>query len=398
MKNQSKFTNQKTVCKMQRWLFITCIILAGVVLACLLAVAGLFDYKIDNALASKFLPKLANTSINEADGTLTNLIGSVYTTSIFGQIIEIIGTAPCIVVTLCALGIFYWNASKIKKTGLKVFTKISMVVLSLFWTMYSCFFQFFPLFIISVVGVQEYANYAPMSHSNVMFLFLVFGLLIGLIFTYATFGLLRKVNPTTMAELLRWAFIVSSASLLSILVVEIAIKPVFQRERFRFIYAFNQVTSLTLKDGRVLTGIDVQNYLNDINVYGGFHDWYKIPVSPHAFKQGNFPFLSEDITKSFPSGHETMAAIGFLSLIILPFTVRQCNTLRTKLICFISAFAGTIIVALGRMVAGAHYLSDTVFGCFIASACLYIFYLLNVRGSKFLDRLTGLQIVNRKKK
>jgi hypothetical protein len=38
-----------------------------------------------------------------------------------------------------------------------------------------------------------------------------------------------------MAELLRYAFILTSASVIAILLVEIAIKPTLQRERFRFL-------------------------------------------------------------------------------------------------------------------------------------------------------------------
>ncbi|GHU51495.1 hypothetical protein FACS189459_7290 [Bacilli bacterium] len=44
-----------------------------------------------------------------------------------------------------------------------------------------------------------------------------------------------------MAELLRYAFIFTSASIIAILLVEIAIKPTLQRERFRFLMAYNNV-------------------------------------------------------------------------------------------------------------------------------------------------------------
>ncbi|MDE7433548.1 MAG: phosphatase PAP2 family protein [Mycoplasmoidaceae bacterium] len=109
-------------------------------------------------------------------------------------------------------------------------------------------------------------------------------------------------------------------------------------------------------------------------------------MAPNTFSQGNLPFISEDITKSFPSGHETMAAVGFYSLIILPLTVRSLNTTKSKIICITTAVAGSGIVAIGRILAGAHYLSDVTMGSFIAIAFLIIFYCSNVYGSKFLNK------------
>ena len=363
--------------------------------AILLVISAFYDFQIDEILAKWLLPTLSNTSVDLNLGAATGQLGQVYTNGPIGRLVETIGTSPCIIITVAACGIFYHNASYMKNARLAKFTKCSMWVLSVGWMIYACFFQFFPLFIISIVGVQNYAAFGPLGTSDAsrftMAMYLVFGCFVGIGCTWAAFKALGRVQSQTMKELLRWAFIASTASLASILVVEIAIKPVVQRERFRFIYALSQVTQLTLKDGTVYTDpTQIQNYFNDINVYGGFHPWWGLVVSPNAFKAGNLPFISEDITKSFPSGHATMAAVGFYSLWVLPLTVKAFNTKKARAWCFWLGICGTAFVGLFRLMAGAHYLSDVLFGSLFAIFFLILSYLMNTRGNNWLNKYTGI--------
>jgi membrane-associated phospholipid phosphatase len=102
-----------------------------------------------------------------------------------------------------------------------------------------------------------------------------------------------------------------------------------------------------------------------------------LPIAPNAFAKGNLPFISEDISKSFPSGHETMAAIGFYSLVLLPYTTTYFNTKKWKALLIPLAIIGSGIVGVGRLMAGAHYLSDVTIGSTIAIGLLTIFYVQN---------------------
>jgi membrane-associated phospholipid phosphatase len=123
---------------------------------------------------------------------------------------------------------------------------------------------------------------------------------------------------------------------------------------------------------------------NDPN--GGFHSWYALPYTPYGYgSTGNLPFISEDASKSFPSGHETMAAVGFYSLVSLPFTVRRLNTKKIRRILFVVAVVGSGLVAFCRLLAGAHYLSDVTIGSLIAIGLLVIFHCQYCYGSKHLD-------------
>jgi membrane-associated phospholipid phosphatase len=100
-----------------------------------------------------------------------------------------------------------------------------------------------------------------------------------------------------------------------------------------------------------------------------------LPYTPYKYgSAGNLPFISEDASKSFPSGHETMAAIGFYSLVALPFTVKKCNTKKIRISLFIIAVVGSGLVAFYRIRAGAHYLSDVTIGSLIAIGLLGIFF------------------------
>jgi membrane-associated phospholipid phosphatase len=78
----------------------------------------------------------------------------------------------------------------------------------------------------------------------------------------------------------------------------------------------------------------------------------------------------------------------------LPRTVTSLNTRKWRWFFWLSAILGTVIVGMGRMMAGAHYLSDVTLGIVIASGSLIIFYLHTRYGAKYLNRWTGLDMVN----
>jgi membrane-associated phospholipid phosphatase len=84
--------------------------------------------------------------------------------------------------------------------------------------------------------------------------------------------------------------------------------------------------------------------------------------------------------------------MGFLSLIILPFTTHKFSSKKWRYILFTTAIAGVLLVGLGRIVAGAHYLSDVVIGATIAGGLLAFFYWLNCYHASFLDKWCGFAI------
>lgn len=63
--------------------------------------------------------------------------------------------------------------------------------------------------------------------------------------------------------------------------------------------------------------------------------------------------------KSFPSGHTAGAAMSFLAM-LLPYVSKKAYAHRQ--LCFYIPFAYTCVVAVTRLVMGAHYLSDVAAG------------------------------------
>ena len=392
----------------KKFFLITCIAIIAVI-ALLLTMASLYDKQITSGLSSWALPDItsktcryydpATRTLNvtnlEYGSSIANYIGQVYTNSIFAKFIEIIGVAPTTLVTIFSMGIVFWNCYRLKNRGARITVQAISIILSFFWFWFTGFFTYFPQFCIAVVGLENYAPWGPTVNTATAMVFVFLSIVVGGILTFAIYAGLKFVKYDVMCELLRWAMIVSSAALAAIIVMEVLLKPVLCRERFRFIYALRNIDYIQYKTGDPMSidqYINMKFRINGVGDAEGFVNWYQLQVATNPFQGGNTPFMSEDITKSFPSGHQTMAACGFLSLLILPRTVRACNTRKWKICIWTLVPILLVIFGLGRLVAGAHYLSDVTFGMIIAGGCLFIFYLLNTYSSRWLDKACGLQI------
>jgi len=85
-----------------------------------------------------------------------------------------------------------------------------------------------------------------------------------------------------------------------------------------------------------------------------------------------FRSVVPDVYKSFPSGHTTSAATSLL-LVFVPTSKENARYLPTlKLFAVIWSFS----VALGRILDGAHFLSDVSMGLFISSGLIILMYKL----------------------
>jgi hypothetical protein len=75
--------------------------------------------------------------------------------------------------------------------------------------MYACFFQFFPLFIVSLVGVGSYSSISPldslgnMAHPTTAFAYLAGGLVFGIIMFVPILLAFKQIRLTTLRQLLR---------------------------------------------------------------------------------------------------------------------------------------------------------------------------------------------------
>jgi membrane-associated phospholipid phosphatase len=95
--------------------------------------------------------------------------------------------------------------------------------------------------------------------------------------------------------------------------------------------------------------------------------------------------LEGDDFKSFPSGH-TASAACLITTLLIPFKFSNKKWITYLTLAVASLY--TIVVALSRVFIGAHYASDTLFGCACTVGCFIVVYIiflkkgwLNARGN-----------------
>lgn len=110
------------------------------------------------------------------------------------------------------------------------------------------------------------------------------------------------------------------------------------------------------------------NYLNNFDLYT---PWYVINGKRNMLDlvatgavETKYDFVS-DACKSFPSGHTFSAGMVY-TLLALPYLNEKFATKRARFALWASCITYTGIVAIARIVAGAHYMSDVLVGGSIA--------------------------------
>jgi len=115
------------------------------------------------------------------------------------------------------------------------------------------------------------------------------------------------------------------------------------------------------------------NYLGDFEYYTR---WYVLNGKRVMTADGLVASTAEtkaaiivagDTCKSFPSGHTFSAGMVY-TLLALPYLSEKCNKTGVKIGLWCGTVAFTGLVAVSRIVAGAHYMSDVLFGGTIAFA------------------------------
>lgn len=141
----------------------------------------------------------------------------------------------------------------------------------------------------------------------------------------------RLTRDTAPDELTRWALMVLAVWVAQAIILNVVVKPLWSRPRMRVI--------------EVTPGLDFQPWW----VIGNPDKWAYIAAG-----------VIKDGFKSFASGHTAHAAIG-LMLAGLPAAAFKEKPSRRRVI-FWAAAAVAALVAFGRIVIGAHFLSDVSCG------------------------------------
>ena len=283
------------------------------IFATLTALASIYDLQISQILTKGNLHK-----------------GQYYSTSQFGLFFEAFGSTPIWLAISVAGVIFFWNAPRIKNANIKLDEK-GKKVLSIF-AMIGCAIVIFGGLFFFVSEICKYIfehmlNKAYKDNLYVMALeaFIALPMSVLLIFAWKNF------SKETHAKLLNFAFVLVCTAAFYLLIT--IIKTPIGRCRFR-----------------------TMNYLEDFSYYT---PWYVING-----KRNLLDFVS-DSCKSFPSGHTFSAGVIY-SLLSLPSLFKKLDKAWVKAIFYVVCVGYTAIVAISRIMVGAHYMSDVLFGGTIA--------------------------------
>lgn len=278
-------------------------LIAFIVFGVLLVFASIFDYEINVLLAD----------LN---------VGEYISQNPFGRTLDVVGELPIYFFLIYSCSVIFWNAFYSKNAKVKYVLMVIMAGL-IFFTSY----------------------YIPNR---------AFGTLeeIG--------GRVIESKPLDVALDVLFALAISSVSIFGVMATG--------KERIKKQLGLAIVIIFTAACSQLVTqGLKVVNKrvrFVALNVLGSdeyFTPWYKINGYPEEFKAITAIIGNSDCLKSFPSGHTSAAGIVYC-LIALPYVFEGLNTKKWKAIFVVVAVVYTGAVALSRIVMGAHYFSDVLFG------------------------------------
>ncbi len=293
-------------------------ILFIVIFSLLVLIATFYDYSISEILAQK---GFAN--------------GNYFSSNLFGRIFEVIGEMPLYLFLMSAFAILLVNCKNIQKKNLRV-------ILQIVFYIGGCVSCFYGIYKIGKYLSQLYPDKLAYLHDHFLTYSIMFILALFIQFVFCF--LLFKKLPSTCQKLLPLACIILFTAACSQLIVQ-GIKPIFGRERYRAIYYLNYY------------GFEHQ----------GFTRWYIINGSSMkiaASYQGD-SYITSTFFSSFPSGHTCGAGITY-TLMFLPLYFEKFNQKKYKWLFILLPIFITGIVGFSRIVMGAHYMSDVLFGGTVA--------------------------------
>jgi membrane-associated phospholipid phosphatase len=245
-----------------------------------------------------------------------------YSNNVYANVIEVLGCLTLSMVLCIAFTIFALNTNKCRTRYAKIILTISFYVISLSILTYEIGYECLSI-LASIV-----LNKVAVTTSQTWMIYMI-SLCFASIIQFLAWYWLNKRLAITLTQLLKWALIVVIVIVAGYFIIGF-LKNTMYRERYRAIH-----------------------------YYGGsiadFSPWYALTWHPHAPTE-----LSN--WKSFPSSHTEYAASVYGFALLPLFLPKTFNKRRIRVILWVSTITFTGLVAFGRILAGAHYLSDTFFG------------------------------------
>jgi len=319
---------------------IIAIVLFVVIFAALIAVASVYDLQVSNILTKNALKD-----------------GDYIANDVYGVVGEAVGTSPIYIVLAVCTAILCWFFAKVvdKKWWSVTLAVVFAVVGAVAWWFY----------IKDIVRyiLEHAAAQVGSTAGSIVYEFRHDGAVVAIewlvaltIQAFVVFAF-KNLKPETLKKLIWWVIAVLAAVVVANLLIMIVKDPV-GRMRYR---ALNTEFGQKLKaDGiRDYTPWYIANGQPDKEIIDGF-----VSLFPGA----------SDAFKSFPSGHTCAAGMSY-ALIMLPDVIdfkSEKSKKGVKIACWLIPIAITMLVAISRIVVGAHYMSDVTFGGTIAFVCMII--------------------------
>ncbi len=265
--------------------------------------------------------------------------GEYYSSNAFGVVFEVVGELPVYILAgVCFVILFL--AINPKKKAWDVVAKTVLTILSIG-----------AFFLVWFKGYTYIMRHIRGGEFNLQTHMLGLFVLFGAVLSYLTYFFMKKLKPQTIKKLMTFAILSLAVIALSNAITQ-GIKPIIDRTRFR-----------------------AMKFVGDTE-FSNFSQWYQI--NKNTFDIGG---IGSDAFKSFPSGHTTSAASLICLLFLFPL-FPGLNSKKNKLIVYPIIILWTALVAISRIVVGAHFFTDVVFGSLftvLSFGMVYFIYKIIVR-------------------
>lgn len=296
---------------------IIAVVLFLIIFAALLTVATIFDLDISRIMTKNSLPE-----------------GQYFSTSGFGLFFEAMGSSPIYIMAALAGAVGFWWGARKEKRGFKIAAPVICAII-IFAALY-----LFVNDIFKYVG-EHMHNEEYMSEGYVQCLVLFLTLIISLLLTLSW----RQIKAEDNDKLFRWALVIVCT--LAIYLVIHFVKSPIGRMRYR-----------------------AMNYSDEYG-FEYFTRWYVVNGKRNLVPAAHGVEIG-DSCKSFPSGHTFSAGVIY-TLLCLPDVLEKLNKKWIKALLYVVTIGFTGLVAVSRIVVGAHFMSDVLFGGTLAFAATFLF-------------------------
>lgn len=307
------------------------------ILLALVLVASFCDYQVSEILTSNSLKD-----------------GEYYADDFFGVFLEIVGSNAIYLMAGFVCCILFWACLKLwdKKPFNIIFAVVLAIgsVVAVWFTLKDAVSYMFDQ-VFKVVDPEEFEVLDKLYHSGA---FVAVELTFAAIIASLALISCKHFKEETLKKLVKFALASVVALAVANLLIMVVKGPV-GRMRFR---AINSTLGKSLIDSGVVQG---------------YTPWYIANGQPSKEVLDMFEraYMVTDAFKSFPSGH-TCAAGASYCLLIIPDVIDFKNKKGAKAVFWSIPIIATMLVAISRIVCGAHYMSDVTFGGTIAFVCVIL--------------------------